>query len=174
MIAALDALAVALGGRDREGQLDLSPSDVASDREADGLEDAEHLPVVRKHLRDEALDAQRAGERRELLEQSRADAPALVVVGDGERDLRRLRVAQPREVRDGDDPVVDRSRRAHPPRAQSALVSGSTRRCVDAPGTRGTAGTGSPCERPREELEQRVRVVRRPGAAGAASCRHEG
>ena len=60
VVAALDALAIALGRSDREGQLDLAASYVTRDREADGLEDAEHLPVVRKHLRDEALDAELA------------------------------------------------------------------------------------------------------------------
>src|SRR5918995_3469333 len=107
VVAALDALAIALGGRDRERQLDLTPGDVSSDGETDGLEDPEHLPIVREHLRHEALDAERACAGRELLEQPRADAAALVVVGHGERHLRGLRVTKPREVRDGHDAVVD-------------------------------------------------------------------
>ena len=42
----------------------------------------------------------------ELLEQARADALALVVVGDGERGLGRVRVAQPDVVADRDDALL--------------------------------------------------------------------
>ena len=48
-----------------------------------------------QHLGDEALDAVRGGERGELLEQARADAAALELVGDGEGHLGGRRVAQP-------------------------------------------------------------------------------
>ena len=42
----------------------------------------------------------------EPLEQPRADAAPLELVGDGERDLGGARVAQPRVARERDDPAV--------------------------------------------------------------------
>ena len=50
----------------------------------------------------------RGGPLGELLEQARADALALEVVGDGERGLGRVRVAEADVVADGDDPLVAR------------------------------------------------------------------
>ncbi len=109
MVTALDALEIPLGRRDREAQLDLTAGDVPGDLEADGLEHAEHPAIVGEHDGDEALDAERTGTRRELLQEAGADPTALVLVGDRERNLRGLPVTEPHEVGDRDDLLVDRA-----------------------------------------------------------------
>ena len=50
--------------------------------------------VVRQHVGDEALDPDLGRPRRELLEQARTDAAALMLVGHGEGRLGELAVAQ--------------------------------------------------------------------------------
>ena len=67
MIALVDARLVALRGGDREPHLDDAAVERAGRDEADVLEDGEHDPVLRQHLRDERLDAVRGGAGRELL-----------------------------------------------------------------------------------------------------------
>ena len=159
MVAALDAFQVALGRCDRERELDLAAGNLARDREADRLEDAEHLTVVRQNDRDEPLDPEPAGECRELLEQARADAAPLVLVRHREGDLRGRRIAQAHEVRDGDDLVVDRAdeRTGLLPvdarqRLDETLVD--RREAVEAP-------VQAPLRETAEKLEQRL-VVGRP------------
>ena len=84
-------------------RLDLAALDLALDLEADVREDDEHVAVLGEHVGDEARDPELAGAERELLEQARADAAALLLVGHGERDLGRGRVAQARVARERDD-----------------------------------------------------------------------
>ncbi len=63
-----------------------------ANREAAGPEDLEHAHVLGQNLGDERGDAQFIGAAGELLEEQRRDPTALVVVGDHERDLRRVGV----------------------------------------------------------------------------------
>ena len=117
VVARLDVLAVALRRRDRELHLQLAALELAGQLEACRLEDAEHRPVLRQHVGDEALDPDLGRALRELLEQPGADAAALVLVGDGERRLGELAVAQADVVGDGDDPLallVDQRAQEHP------------------------------------------------------------
>ena len=114
VIAAVDALEVAGGRLDRHRDLGDAALVLALDREARALEDAEHRAVVGQHLREEAAHPHVPGLPRELLEQPRADALALQLVGDRERDLGAGRVAQPYVAAERDDPlprlVGDRAR----------------------------------------------------------------
>ena len=98
-----DAFPIPLGRDDRELHLDLAALQLARELEARGLEDAEHVAVVREDARHEALDAHLRGPSRELLEQPGADAATLMLVGNGERSLRGRRVAESHVVRDGHD-----------------------------------------------------------------------
>ena len=92
---------------------------------------------------------------------------ALVVVGDGECDLRSLRVAKPREVRDGHDPSVDETDE----RTRFPRVCG--RQGLDQPWAELRKPVKPSVQAlPREaaeELEQRVSVVRTGRAQ--AQCR---
>ena len=87
VVALVDAGAVPLRRRDREANFELAAVELPRHLEAGALEDAEHRPVLRHHLRDEALDPLLGRERREPLEQSRPDSPALQLVGDRESRL---------------------------------------------------------------------------------------
>ena len=69
------------------------------------LEDGDHAAVLRQDLRDEPPHAPFPGGRGEVLEQDRAQAAALVGVGDVERDLG-LVGADAVVPRDADDLVV--------------------------------------------------------------------
>ena len=145
VVALLDALAVALRRRDRELHLDLAALELARQLEAGGLEDAEHAPVVRQHLGDEALDPDLRRALGELLEQPRADAAALVLVGDRERRLGEARVAQPHVVRDRDDALA--AVLGERPEQRAALVPVRLEQRLDEPrpraaGSRGSAGRG--------------------------------
>ena len=107
------------------------PSSVARQLEAGRLEDAEHGAVVGQHRRHEALDPDLGRACRELLEQTRADAPALMLVGHGEGCLGQLRVAETHVVGDGDDAFAVRvGERAEqrPALVPVGLDSGSTSR----------------------------------------------
>jgi len=106
VVARLDALAEPLGRSDREPQLDLAAAELVRELEARVREDAERRAVVGQHICDEALDARLASAQRELLEKPRPDPAPLLVVRDGEANLRRLRVAQPHPARERDDPLA--------------------------------------------------------------------
>ena len=108
VVAAVDALEVAGGRLDRQRHLGDAALVLALDLEARALEDAQHRAVVGQHLREEAADPHLAGLLRELLEQPRADALALQLVGDRERDLGARRVAQPHVAAERDDPLARR------------------------------------------------------------------
>ena len=78
------------------------------------LEDREHLAVLGKDLGGEPRDAVRSSDDREVLEQDRRDAAALVLVVDGERDLG-LAPARPAVVaRDADQVVAEQGDERHP------------------------------------------------------------
>ena len=83
VVALLHALAVRVGGADRERDLDLAAVQLAADLEAGVLEDAQHRAVLAQHFRDEALDSRLTGSPGQLLEESYPDAASLEVVGDG-------------------------------------------------------------------------------------------
>ena len=103
MVALLDARPEPFGRRDREAHLDLAAGERARHLEAGVAKDGEHRRVVGKDLGDERLDAGLRGPRRQLLEHPCRCAASLELVRDRERDLRDSRVAQPRELGDGDD-----------------------------------------------------------------------
>ena len=106
VVARVDVLAVASGRGDRELHLDLAALELAGQLEAGRREHTAAWPVVRQHLGDEALDSRLGCALGELLEQARADAAALMLVGDGEGGLGQLRVAQANVVGDGDHPLA--------------------------------------------------------------------
>ena len=108
VVAAVDALEVAGGRLDRHRDLGDAALVLALDREARALEDAQHRAVVGQHLREEAADPQLARLLRELLEQPRADALALQLVGHREGDLGAGRIAQPHVAAQRDDPLARR------------------------------------------------------------------
>ena len=95
VVALVHPRAVGLAGRDRELELHRPLGEPPRHVEARVAEDPQHGDVPGQHLGDEALDAVRGGERRELLEQARADAAAVELVGDGEGHLGGRRVTQP-------------------------------------------------------------------------------
>ena len=68
--------------------------------------DAQHRPVVRHHLGNEARDSLLGGAQRQLLEQPRADAAPLIAIGDSERDLGCRPVAQAHIAGESDDPLT--------------------------------------------------------------------
>ena len=161
MVALVDPLAVALCRGDRELHLELAAFELARELETGRLEDAQHVAVVRQHLRDEALDSLLGGTGGELLEQPRADPAALVVVGDRERRFRDGRVAEAHVVGDRDDALgaVDLER----PEQRAALVPVGLERRLDEPWAEVREAVEAEVEaalreRP-EEVEQRVRVV---------------
>ena len=106
MVARGDVRRVVSGRGDRKGHLD----DPARERPRYGEtglgEDTQHGPIAGDHLGDETLDSLLGGARRQLLEQSRADAAPLVVVGDGEGDLGRLALAQAHVTGQRHDPLT--------------------------------------------------------------------
>ena len=108
MVSRLDVLAVALGRGDRELHLDLAALEGSRELEPGRLEDAEHGAVVGQHRRHEALDPDLGGTCGELLEQPRADAPPLTLVGHGESGLRQLRVAETDVAGDADHALAVR------------------------------------------------------------------
>ena len=76
-----------LGRPDVEGHRDDAVLEVVVDRIPRLLEDVEHAAVLREDLGGELLDAELLTDGGEVLEEDRADALALVVVGDVEGDL---------------------------------------------------------------------------------------
>ncbi len=77
-------------------------------REAAVREHLQHLVVLAEHVGLELRDAAAARDRSQVLEQHRADAPALVRVGDRERDLGAPRPASVRRdvAADADDALL--------------------------------------------------------------------
>jgi hypothetical protein len=64
----------------------------------------EHAVVLAEHVGLELRDAVRAGDAKQVLEQDGTDPAALVLVGDGEGDLRTARILRcPRVASDADD-----------------------------------------------------------------------
>ena len=109
MVAFGHVLAVRIGGRDCEPDLELAAFAGAGDREAGVAEHVEHRVVLVQDLGDELLDPGPGRPSRELLEQARSDSTPLNVVADREGDLRGARVAQPYPVRDCHDAAVERA-----------------------------------------------------------------
>ena len=93
VIALLDVAAIGVRRLDRERDLEGSVVEGARDAEPCVLEDPHHRRVLAHHLCDEVLDSDRGRALGELLEHACADPASLLVVGDGERHLRRRRVA---------------------------------------------------------------------------------
>ena len=133
VVALVDALLVARGRRDREAHLDLAALELARDLEAGVGEDREHRPVLGQHLGDEALDPGARPRRGELLEQARADAAALQLVGDGEGHLGRGGLAQPHVARERDDALLARSPSAPTSAPRSSQSGSSTARRARGP-----------------------------------------
>ena len=73
-------LAIRLGGRDCEPNLELAAFAGAGDREAGVAEHVEHRVVLVQDLGDELLDPGPGRPSRELLEQARSDSTPLNVV----------------------------------------------------------------------------------------------
>ncbi len=93
------------------------------------LEDREHPAILRKHLGGETRDAVRTSDDREMLEQHCGDAAPLVLVVDGERNLR-LATARPLVVaRDPDEVVAEQRHERH---AVVVVDSGETPDVVGA------------------------------------------
>ena len=150
VVPLVDVSAVALRRCDRELHLDRALLELAGELEAGGLEDAQHLAVVGHHFRDEPLDADLRGAGGEALEEPGADALALEVVRHREGRLGECGVAQPRVVRDRDDPLaVVLSERAD--EGASLLPVGVERRLDERPVQR------------RQPVEARVAARRRRG-----------
>jgi hypothetical protein len=86
--------------RDGERHLDLSPRELPRELEAEGLEHAEHLPVVGDHLGDEPRDSVARCPFGELLDEPRADPALLIRVRDRKGGLGRRGVAEPHVARE--------------------------------------------------------------------------
>ena len=76
-----------LGLRSREGQVDDAGVGRATDLQTAVPEDVEHLVVVAEDIGAELRDAALARDAQQMLEQQRADAAPLVLIGDRERHL---------------------------------------------------------------------------------------
>ena len=92
---------------DRKRDLDRAAVELACGVEARVPEDREHRGVLGQHLGDEALDPGGRGSQGELLEEPGADPAPLMIVRDRERHLGAPLVAQPHELRHGDDLVCE-------------------------------------------------------------------
>ena len=158
VVALGHVLAIRVGRRDREPDLELAALAGARDREACVTEDAEHRVVVVQHLGHELLDPGPGRPGRELLEQARADPAPLELVADGERDLGGARVAQPDPVRDGHDAAVER------PEQRAALLPVRLEHRLDElrseRGEAVEAEVAAVLRQVGEELEQRVGILR--------------
>ena len=151
-------VAIGIGGRDCEPDLELAAFAGAGDREAGVAEHVEHRVVLVQDLRDELLDPGPRCPGRELLEQARSDSAPLNVVADREGDLRGARVAQPDPVGDGHDAAVERAEQRTPflpVRLDERLDQSrpERRKAVEAE-------IAAVLGQIREELEQRVGVLR--------------
>ena len=108
MVALVDARLIALGGLDREPDLDHAAVERARGPEADVLEHGEHDLVLGQDLCDERLDAVGSRPLGELLEEAGSDPLALEVVRDREGGLGCARVAEAHVVADGNHALVAR------------------------------------------------------------------
>ena len=99
-------------GFDVEVQRDDAVLDVPVDLVAGVGEDGEHLAVVRQHLGLEGVDVAVVGQGREVLEENRPDALAVVVVGDVEGNLGAV-LGDPVVAADADDVVADHRHEGH-------------------------------------------------------------
>ena len=106
VVAEVDLLEVARRRIDRQRHLGDAALELALELEARALEDAQHRAVVGQHLGQEAADADPAGLLGELLEQPRADALALELVGDREGDLGARGIAQAHVAAERHDPLA--------------------------------------------------------------------
>ena len=123
MVARIDPLHDRLGWSDVNRYVELAYA-LALDREAGFPKHPEHHPVCREHRRIEAAQAALRPDRRELLEHPRSDSPALLGIGDRQRDLGHTRLAQ----------ALVAARRDHPP-----LMTGDQGNAIDAAGLNGSA-----------------------------------
>ncbi len=102
--------------------------------------------VLGEHLGDEAPDPGLARAGGELLEQPRADAAAVLLVGDGEGDLGGLGVAQAHVARERDDPLravlVGQRADERAPLDPVRVEAGLDERCGRPRARRGSAGSG--------------------------------
>jgi hypothetical protein len=107
VVALVDTLPIALRRCDREADFELTVFKLSGHLEAGALENAEHRPVLRHHLCDEALDALLRREHGEPLEQAGPDPAPLELVRDRERSLGGTLVAEPHVLGDRDDAIVE-------------------------------------------------------------------
>jgi hypothetical protein len=104
VVALVHALEVGRGRLDPELHLDRPAFEPPRALETHGLEDSEHLAVIREDFGDESLDPHCSGTLTELLQQPRPDASPLKRVGHHEGDLGRKRIAQADIARERDHP----------------------------------------------------------------------
>ena len=97
----------ALCHRDRERELEHAGLEVTLHLEPGVGKDPQHPRVARQCRRDEASHAELARHTGQVLEQDRAEAAALLVVLDGERDLGLLAASEPVEAGDGNQVVAE-------------------------------------------------------------------
>ena len=161
VVALLDPLAIPLGRGDRELHLELAALELARQLEAGGLEDAEHVAIVRHHLRDEALDTDLRRPVGEALEEPCPDSTPLMGVGDREGSFRNRRVAKPHVARNRHDLLAgvraqgpEQSAPLAPVRLEQRLHERRPER-----GEAVEAEISAPLGERAEELEKRVRVV---------------
>ena len=168
VVALLDSLAIPLGRSDRELHLELAALELARQLEADRLEDAEHVAVLRHHLRDEALDPDPRRTVGQPLEETRPDSAPLVGIGDREGGLRDRRIAKPHVARDGDDLLAVRPCSARPAACHarsSPARAEAPRAAARAKGSRGSGDIGSARRASRRTREARPRLPARAVAA---------
>ena len=106
LLAPLDGVEELLGVVEREVEVDDAALEAPLDRPAGAAEHRQHRPVVGEHLGGEAVDAVGAGDRREVLEQQRGDALALVLVVDHEGGVGVVAAGPPLVAGPGDELAV--------------------------------------------------------------------
>ena len=166
VVALVDAAAVVVGRRDREG----APRSCRARARARRRSPRPRTPAAsralsRHHLGDEALDAGRGRALGELLEQARPDAAPLELVGDRERDLGARGVAQPRRSsparRSAPSPSADSVPTSAPRLVPVGIDERLDERRARAWGSRGSGGRGS---------APRARRRTRRSASTSAAC----
>jgi hypothetical protein len=139
--------AVGLAGGQREGQQHLTLGPLAPHRQAGRGEDGEHGRVLGQRHGRERVQLALPGDRHQVLEQQRADAPAVPVIRNRERDL-------------GGAGPVGRLVARHP--GELAVQPGEQGRVIRAWVAADPPGLAVGVERAEIE-ETQVRVVRRQG-----------